>query len=233
MKMRRREFIAGLGGAVALPLAARAQQPKVPVVGFLGSTTTADGSDPRLASFRRALNESGYVEGRNIVIEYRWADNQYDRLPALAADLVERRVAVIIAAGNTAAPAAKAATTTTPVVFALGGDPVQLGLVSNLARPGGNVTGVTNLNQELMANVWRFARVASQRNRRRSASKPEQSEYRSGRARAAGGIAVKGIGAARRGGQYQIEPRHGHCKFGPSWGRFFHVRLGFAFRLFA
>src|SRR6516165_5621112 len=128
--MIRRQFIRLLGGAAAWPLAAPAQQPAVPVVGFLNSTTAED--NPRVASFRRALNH-------------------YERLPALAADLVQRRVAVNVAAGNSAAPAAKAATATIPIVFALGSDPVQLGLISNLARPGGNVTGVTNLNQELTA----------------------------------------------------------------------------------
>jgi putative ABC transport system substrate-binding protein len=148
--MRRREFIAGLGSAATWPPPAWAQQPALPVIGFL-SSAIRDGSDSRLPSFRRALNESGYVEGRNVVIEYRYADNQYDRLPALAADLVARRVAVIVAAGNSAAPAAKAATMTIPIVFATGSDPVQLGLVSNLARPGGNVTGTTLLSQELMA----------------------------------------------------------------------------------
>jgi putative ABC transport system substrate-binding protein len=150
MKMRRREFIAGLGGTVALPLVeARAQQAKVPVVGFLGPA----GDSRRFlaeAGFFQALNESGYYEGRNVVFELRLAENQHERLPGLARDLVQRRVDVIVA-GGPAAPAAKAATSTIPIVFGVGSDPVELGLVSNLARPGGNVTGVTILNRELMA----------------------------------------------------------------------------------
>jgi putative ABC transport system substrate-binding protein len=148
--MRRRDFLTLLGGAAAVwPLAVRAQQPAVPVVGFLSS---ASAEVSRLATFRQALNESGYYEGRNVVIEFRLADNQFDRLPGLAHDLVQRRVDVIVAGGvvNTAL-AAKAATSTIPIVFGMGSDPVEFGVVSNLARPGGNVTGVTILNRELMA----------------------------------------------------------------------------------
>ena len=152
--MRRRDFIAGLGGTAAVwPLTASAQQPALPVVGFLSSgniegTVTAT----VMAAFRQALNESGYYEGRNVVIEYRSADNHFDRLPGLARDLVQRRVDVIVSAGpiNTVL-AAKAATSTIPIVFAMGSDPVEFGVVSNLARPGGNLTGVTILNRELMA----------------------------------------------------------------------------------
>jgi putative ABC transport system substrate-binding protein len=151
--MKRREFITLLGGAVAWPLAARAQQPKVPVVGFL-SLINGEGklAATSMAAFRQALNESGYYEGRNVVIEYRVADNQLDRLPGVARDLVQRRVDVIVSAGpiNTVL-AAKAATSTIPIVFAMGSDPVEFGVVSNLARPGGNLTGVTILNRELMA----------------------------------------------------------------------------------
>jgi putative tryptophan/tyrosine transport system substrate-binding protein len=147
--MRRRDFITLLGGAAAWPVAAR-EQPKLPVIGFLG-TASATGDAFRVAALRRGLEEGGYVEGRSITIEYRYAEDRYERLPILAADLVRRGVEVIVAAGGSSAFAAKAATSTIPIVFSTGADPVAVGLVASLSRPGRNATGMTTLEGELAA----------------------------------------------------------------------------------
>ena len=146
---KRRTFITGLGSVAAWPVLARAQQPTIPVVGFLGSEW-AEVWAGRLRAFRQGLGEIGYVEGKNLAIEYRWAESQNGRLPSLAADLVRRQVSVITAPGSTpAALAAKASTTTIPIVFAIASDAVGIGLVASLSRPGGNLTGVTTLGVEV------------------------------------------------------------------------------------
>ena len=155
--MRRREFIRLIGGAaVALPLAARAQQPAMPVIGFLRSTS-ANASAGLVAALRRGLTEAGYTEGLNLAIEFRWAENQGERLPGLVADLIRDRCALIIAAGDVEAHAAKAATNSIPIVFATGADPVKVGLVSSLNRPGGNLTGISFYNSaDLLSKQLQF-----------------------------------------------------------------------------
>jgi len=138
----RRKFLAALGGAAAAwPLAARAQRLSVPVIGFLDATTAAD-TIYRVSAFRDGLKEAGFIDGHNVAIEFRWAENKFDRLPALAADLAERQVAVIVGP-NTAMRVVRAATSTIPIVFVSGGDPIETGLVTNLSRPDGNITGVS------------------------------------------------------------------------------------------
>jgi ABC transporter substrate binding protein len=143
--MKRRAFIAGLGSATAWPIVAKAEQPVMPVIGFL-SSASADGYKPFVAAYRNGLNEAGFVEGRNIAIEFRWAEGQYDRLPSLADELVRLPVALVVASGGLpSVAAAKAKTTTIPIVFTLGSDPVKFGIVASLSRPGGNITGVSLL----------------------------------------------------------------------------------------
>jgi putative ABC transport system substrate-binding protein len=157
--MRRREFLGAFGAAAVWPLAARAQQAAIPVIGFL-NTTSPDGYTERLRSFRQGLKDTGYVDGENVAIEYRWAENQIDRLPAQAADLVRRRVSVIVTSGGVPAHfAAKAATTTMPIVFLSAQDPVRLGLVASLARPGGNLTGFNMFTGELATKQLELLRA--------------------------------------------------------------------------
>jgi putative tryptophan/tyrosine transport system substrate-binding protein len=173
--MKRREFIALLGGAAAWPLVAEAQQPAMPVIGFL-DPESLEPTAPLVAAFRNGLSETGHVEGRNVAIEFRWAYNDRDRLPELAADLVRRRVAVITTPGGIAAAlAAKAATSTIPIVFMAAGDPVQAGLAMSLSQPGGNATGISfmtgeiaakqlGLMHELMPQAGRFAVLVNPKN---------------------------------------------------------------------
>jgi ABC transporter substrate binding protein len=176
--MKRREFIVALGGAAAgWPLVAQAQQARTPVLGFLGSAAEAD-YKTTTAALRRGLNEAGYVEKKNLLIDYRWADFQYERLPALAAELVKRPVDAIFATGSVvSALAAKSATATIPIVFANGSDPVQYGLVASLNRPGGNVTGISFIKQPAWTETHPAAPAAEpQDDGRRRAGQSQESE---------------------------------------------------------
>jgi putative ABC transport system substrate-binding protein len=154
-QLRRRAFITLLGGAAAWPLTARAQQPAMPVIGFLNSASPGN-YVPMVAAFRQGLKEAGYVEGQNVAVEYRWAEGQYDRVPVIALELVDRRVAVLVA-NTPGVLAVKAAITTTPIVFTTSSDPVQIGLVASMSRPAGNVTGATTMGVELASKLLELA----------------------------------------------------------------------------
>ena len=205
LHMRRREFIAALGSAAAWPIAARAQQARMPVLGFLGSAAEAD-YKTTTAAVRSGLNEAGYVEKQNLLIEYRWATFQYDRLPALAAELANLPVDVIFATGSVvSAIAAKSATASIPIVFANGSDPVQYGLVASLARPEGNATGVTFFADTLMAKRFELMReLVPQRHRNRRAHKSDECRC--------AGPATRSASGGARGEAGAFRPQREHAK---------------------
>jgi ABC-type uncharacterized transport system substrate-binding protein len=209
----RRAFVAGVGAAAAWPLVAKAQQPAMPVIGFLSPVSQRPNAQ-RLAAFHQGLDEMGYIEGRNVTIEYRWAEGDYDQLPALAADLLGRRAAVIVAHTDAAALAAKAATTTIPIVLLSGSDPVRSGIVPSLNRPGGNVTGVTWFAADLMPKqlsllhelVPQAAIIAFLVDQTFPDGMSQVSEVQE---------AARALGAAARCAQCTHRQRHRHCLCGP------------------
>src|SRR5262249_7830429 len=196
-RITRGEFIALLGGAAALPLAARAQQAAIPVIGYL-NLGSPESDVSRLTGLRRGLNQTGYVEGRNLVIEYRWAANQADRLPTLSADLVQLQVTVIVAAGLLPALAAKAATPSIPIVFSVAADPVQFGLVASLNRPGGNLTGFNGFVGELGAKGLALLHELV----------PSTAQIHHASRRRAGSVAARGARAAAAAGD-RVSQEHG------------------------